>query len=746
MHRSFVPCALALLVHGACAARGQADPPPAHEPPAALPSEAELAKLPADGGPEFNRLVFESSPYLRQHARNRVDWYPWGPAAFERAKREGKVVFLSIGYATCHWCHVMERESFHANEDVGARLDRDFIAIKVDREERPDVDAVYMTALHATGRRGGWPLTMFLLPDGRPFHGGTYLPPADQDGRIGLASLLDRVALAWRDRRPDVEAQAGTLAGALASEFGAQPEAAPLAGVLDAAFAQLVREHDATHGGFGHAPKFPQAERIGVLLRHAHRHAESGAREIALLALDKMAAGGIHDHLAGGFHRYSTDERWLLPHFEKMLYDQATLAVAYSDAFLATGESRCADVARRILDFVLAALAHPDGGFYAAYDADSEGEEGRYYVWTLAEVVTVLGPARGEAFARAYGIVRDGNVDDEASGMRTGANVLHLPRSLEETARALERDPGELAADVSRGRAELLAVRARRVPPALDDKVLADWNGLIIAALARSGRALEETRYLDAARSAMRFVQERMRAGDGRLLHTWRAGKASVPAFLEDHAFLAWGAFELYQATGEVRWLTLACELADAMLARFWDDKRAAFAQTAHDAEALVARPFELAGGAIPSGAEVAIDVLLRLGRLTGRARYAEHARRTLERYSGAILAHPPAFGRALAGLDYDRGPSVEIVLAGTSGDPGLAALRREVDRRYLPRAVVATNAADDAALAALAPGVAALPMREGRATAYVCENFACQLPVTDPAALAKLLDALVGK
>ncbi len=681
-----------------------------------------------------NRLAAESSPYLLQHAHNPVDWYPWGPEAFERARAEDKPIFLSIGYSTCHWCHVMERESFE-NEAIAALMNQHFVCIKVDREERPDVDAIYMDYVQAATGSGGWPMSVFLAPDLRPFFGGTYFPPADRHGRIGFPTLLTRIAHAWETKKDSLLADAAKGAEYLTGRHQTQPAAALDAAVMGTAASQLKQTFDPVHGGFGGTRnKFPRPHTLDLLLRMFERTRQEDLLEIVTTTLDAMAAGGIHDHLGGGFHRYSTDPEWFVPHFEKMLYDQAQLLSLYADAWLVTGEERFAAVARDIVGYVMRDMRDPAGAFWSAEDADSEGEEGKFYVWTKDEILAALGAEAGEALCADYGAKEDGNWTEEGTTVPTGTNILALSRE----------DWTERAERHAASRQILLEKRGGRIRPGLDDKVLVDWNGLWIGALAHAGRALGEKDWVKAAAEAAAFVATSMRDADGRLLHRYRQGQAGIPAFLEDHAFAAWGFLELYEATFDPRWLGESLATARAMGELFFDEEVGSFRLVGSDQEnELIAPTHEIYDGAIPSGNSVAADVLLRLAAVTGDAGLERLGLRVLESFSGQIAGYPTGFTRALLAADWAIGPAREIVLAGAFGEEGFDALRAEVDRRYLPRSVVLHRPDGDAtAITALAPFVEFQTAQQGRATAYVCENRTCQLPVTEAAALAEQLDA----
>jgi uncharacterized protein YyaL (SSP411 family) len=679
-----------------------------------------------------NRLASEPSPYLQQHAHNPVDWWPWGDGAFAEARRRDVPVFLSIGYATCHWCHVMAHESFE-DAEVARLLNEAFVCVKVDREERPDVDDAYMAVCQAMTGSGGWPLTVFLTPDKKPFLAGTYFPKASRHGRIGMVDLVPRVSEAWHTQRNDLLAQAGHVLEHI-STASAAPGDLP-AEALAQAEEGLARRFDPANGGFGGAPKFPSAHTLLFLLR---RHARTGRREpldMVVRTLDAMAAGGIRDHLGGGFHRYSTDARWLLPHFEKMLYDQAMLAMAYTEAFQATGEGRFAAVARETLDYVLRDLKDPAGGLRCAEDADSEGVEGRFYVWTKAEVEAALAHDAG-LFCAAYGVAEEGNFLDEATHQRTGANVLHLPRPLDEVARAEGLPPAELERRLAGARAALLAARGRRVRPQLDDKVLTDWNGLAIAALAKAGAALGEARYLGAAVDAALFLRKEMARPDGRLRHRWKGGAKDGSAFLDDHAFLLWGLLELHDATGDAAWLAWAVDVAGG-LGRFRDRAGGGWFLAPDDGEDLGVRRKEAYDGALPSGNAVAAWSLVRLARLTGEARWDEEAAAAVRAFGGLASRHPQAFTGLLLAHDLAAGPGRELLIAG-AGKAG-AELLAEARRHWDPFRVLLQHSPD---LAKVAPWTAGHRVEPGRAAAFLCEGHACKRPVATPTELRALLQA----
>jgi len=679
-----------------------------------------------------NRLASETSPYLLQHAHNPVDWYPWGDEAFARARAEDKPILLSVGYAACHWCHVMERECFE-NPEIAALMNELFVCIKVDREERPDVDAIYMAAVQAMTGRGGWPLTVFLTPDGRPFYGGTYYPPEDRHGMPGFPRVLRAVAQAYRERREEVLQNAGALTEHLES---AQRYAAPVAmlepALLDRAAQGLKEQYDTRFGGFGGAPKFPPAMALEFLLRYWRRSGDAQALHMVEGTLTAMAAGGIYDQIGGGFHRYSVDAYWLVPHFEKMLYDNALLARIYLLAWQATGNARFRRTAEETLGWVLREMTHPRGGFYSTLDADSEGEEGKFYLWTPAEVTAVLGPEAGARFCRFYDVTENGNFE--------GKNILHESMTLASAAVAFGMDEAAVAAELEQGRQALLAARAARVRPALDDKVLTAWNGLMLRALAEAARVLERDDYLIAAERNAEFVLTEMRRGN-RLLRSWRdrgdgQGEAKIAGFLDDHAAYLDGLIALYEASFEPRWLAEARSLAEALLAAFWDDAAGVFYDTPADGERLLVRPRDIFDNATPSGTSLACDALQRLAALTGEERYAEIARRAMAPLAAVAAQHPTGFGRLLCAIDWALADVKEIAIVGAPDDPATCALLRAVFAPYLPHKVVAGAAPGDPDAAAATPLLQDRGLVDGRPSAYVCERFVCQAPVTDPAAL----------
>ncbi len=690
-----------------------------------------------------NRLAKEKSPYLLQHAQNPVDWYPWGNEAFEKARAEDRPIFLSIGYATCHWCHVMERESFESHE-IASILNSGYVPIKVDREERPDIDHVYMTVCQALTGSGGWPLTVILTPDGRPFLAGTYFPPEARFDRPGLKEVLYQVLSAWEGQRERVESVAGQIVEAVRGEYVGTPGERPDVSLLTNGFEHLQQRFDEEYGGFGTAPKFPTPHQLTFLLRYWKRTGDGRALDMVERTLRWIRRGGIYDQLGFGAHRYSTDREWLVPHFEKMLYDQALLMLAYAEAHQATGDALYASVVMEIATYVARDLTSPEGAFYSAEDADSEGEEGKFYVWSYAEIKDALGAEEAALFARAYGVEEKGNwIDPAAGGHLTGTNILHLTEDPLALARDTGLEPVELARRLEADRVKLLETRSRRVRPLRDDKVLTAWNGLMIAALAKASVPLGEPRLAQAAARAAAFIETHLLREDGRLLARWREGEAAHPAYLDDYAFLAWGSLELYEATFDPGHLERALALVEDMERLFWDEKEGGFFFTGSDSEPLLARTKEIYDGALPSGNSVAVLVLLRLARMTGRSQLERRADETVRAFGGSVSRLPGAHTQLLGALDFAFGPTREVVVAGARNAAETRALLDAARGRFAPRTVFLLRESGDAgaAIAKLAPFTAGQGPVGGKAAAYVCENFACKAPVTDPSALASALE-----
>jgi uncharacterized protein YyaL (SSP411 family) len=684
-----------------------------------------------------NRLAREKSPYLLQHAHNPVDWYPWGDEAFELARTRDRPIFLSIGYSTCHWCHVMERESFE-NEEVAALMNRAFVCIKVDREERPDVDHVYMMACQMMTGSGGWPLSILLTPDRRPFFAATYIPPA------AMRDFIPRVESAWREQRESLASDAGRVAEALARAMHADSGAIDGLDLMRRAYLELSGRFDTTYGGFGARPKFPSPHTLLFLLRYWKRTGDGDALAMVETTLERMRRGGIHDQIGFGFHRYATDSQWLVPHFEKMLYDQALLLMAYADACQATGRADFARTAVEIAEYVMRDLSAPERGFYSAEDADSEGVEGKFYVWTRDEIFAALGNehAAADVACAYFGVSAEGNFLEEATGDRTGANILHLPRPHAEAARALGVEDGALTARIEAIRRRLLDVRSKRIRPHLDDKVLTDWNGLMIAALARSGRVCGRADHVDRAVSAAEFISNRLSQQDGALFHRYRDGVAGIDGMLDDYAFLTWGLLELYESTFDERHLERAIAHTRFMLANFLDEDSGGFFMTRRDAEALVARPREVYDGALPSGNSAAALNLMRLSRFTGDMEYDRRGRAVMEAFGAQLARAPMAHCALLFAVDFALGPSFEVVISGQRGGQDVATMAAALESIYLPNRVVLFRPDDNAEhIGRLAPFAKdQVPGKGGLAAAYVCRDFACQRPTTDAAEMLRLL------
>ena len=706
--------------------------------------DADETATPSAHRPAANRLAHESSPYLLQHAHNPVDWYPWGDEALRRAKEENKPIFLSIGYSACHWCHVMERESFE-NPAIAKLLNESFISIKVDREERPDLDEIYMTAVQMMTGSGGWPLTVFLTPDLEPFFGGTYFPPEDHYGRPGFGRLLNSISDAWTKGESELQDQAQRLTKAIrnGSRFGANPGAGMVdENAVSLAVAELGRTFDAEWGGFGLAPKFPPNGAIGILMREHARTGDARALLLATTTLDRMAEGGMYDQLGGGFHRYSTDEKWLVPHFEKMLYDNALLTRVYLEGWQLTGKESYRRVARETLDYVLRDLADPLGGFHSSEDADSEGEEGIFYIWSLEELERILGAQDTALVAEVYGVKPGGNFE--------GRSILHLARDVEVVAKERGIELAVLETRLLRARSLLLAAREQRIRPGKDDKILASWNGMMISAFARGYQVLRDPRYLAAAENAARFLLDTMRH-EGRLARSFRGGHAESversrhrPGYLDDYAEVANACVDLYETTFDPAWLTSAEELTERMIADFGDEEGGGFFFTSDDHRDLLVRTKPFVDGAVPAGNSTACLVLARLSELLGRPEYRERAERILATTGETVGDHPGAFHNLLHAVEFLLRPTHEIALVGEIGGAETRAFLAEIHGRFLPHKILAAidpDATDAEATRKRIPLLAGKEPIDGHPAAYLCENYACQEPVTNPAALRALLN-----
>jgi uncharacterized protein YyaL (SSP411 family) len=692
-----------------------------------------------------NKLASEKSPYLLQHAHNPVNWYPWEPRAFRLAQRKDKPIFLSIGYSTCHWCHVMEYESFE-DPEVARLLNEVFVCIKVDREERPDIDSVYMKVCEMLTGSGGWPLTILMTPDKKPFYAATYIPTETRFGRIGMLDLIPRVKEMWTTRRSEMLNSANQITESIsAASRGTSPGTtgkAPDESTLNLTYEQLSMRFDEEYGGFGGAPKFPTPHNLLFLLRYWRRTGTERALEMVEKTLQEMRRGGIYDHLGFGFHRYSTDSRWLVPHFEKMLYDQALLAMAYTEAYQETGKEEYKGTAREIFAYVLRDMMQPQGGFYSAEDADSEGVEGKYYVWTFKEARQVLAPEEATLIVKVFNIRKDGNFTEEVTRKRTESNILHLRKSVKELAFDLKVSEKALQRRLNEIRQKLFDHREKRVHPHKDDKILTDWNGLMIAALAKGAGVFEESEYAEAAKRAANFILSTMRTSRGRLLHRYRDGQAAIPAHINDYAFLIWGLLELYEVTFEVSYLQTALDLNRDSIKHFWDEHGGGFYFTADDSEELLVRHKEIYDGAIPSGNSVAMLNLLRLARLTAKSDLEERAAIIGEVFSESIRESPSAHTQFMAAVEFGVGPSCEVVIVGNSQAEDTKEMVHALHTHFLPNKVVLFRPIDQEA-----PGIERLAKFtkyqtsiDNRATAYVCRNYNCELPTTDKDKMLELL------
>jgi len=677
-----------------------------------------------------NRLIHEKSPYLLQHAHNPVDWYPWGEEAFARAGEADRPVFLSIGYATCHWCHVMEKESFE-DPEVADFMNRVFVSIKADREERPDLDHLYMSVCQMLTGSGGWPLTIIMTPEKRPFFAGTYFSKHTRFGRIGLMELIPRIEDVWRNRRGEVLDSAERIVGTLASAAEQTARRDLDRATLDRAFQELSSSFDSAHGGFGGAPKFPSPHNLIFLMRYWKRTGDPRALQMVEKTLAEMRWGGLFDHVGLGFHRYSTDKEWLVPHFEKMLYDQAMLALAYTEAWQAAKNPLFRKTAQEIFEYVLREMTTPEGGFCAAEDADSEGEEGKFYVWTEEEIRKVLSRSEADRVIRACNVSPEGNYRDEATQKKTGTNILHLKGGT---------PPGEEEA-LSSALKKLLEAREKRVHPLKDDKILTDWNGLMIAALARGAQVFQEPRFEEAAAKAASFVLEKLRTPEG-LLHRYRDGEAAISGHLDDYAAFTWGLMELYEATLDDACLSTALDLVGEMQVRFGDPE-GGFFFAAEGSEDLIVRKKETQDAAVPSGNSMAAQVLLRLGRATGRMDLEEAGFRTLQALSGSVDRFPSAFTFLLTALDFAMGPSREIVVVGAPGREDTREVLGAVRHGYEPGKVLLfkPEGGGGSALERVAPFVSPYETVEGKAAAYICENRSCRTPLTDPEEIKRVME-----
>ena len=694
----------------------------------ATPADPSPARSASDTG---NQLAHETSPYLLQHAHNPVDWFPWGEEALGSARADDRPIFLSIGYSACHWCHVMERESFE-NEQTAALMNTHFVNIKVDREERPDLDAIYMEAVQAMTGSGGWPMSVFLTPTGQPFYGGTYYPPQPRYGMPSFSQILLAVSEAYQDRRGDIEEQAQRLTdaigrtGSLSADGGTLNEE-----ILSEATGKLLQYFDEQYGGFGDQPKFPQPMTLEFAMSQYRRSGDPDVLHIAEHTLQKMAAGGIYDQIGGGFHRYSVDRIWLAPHFEKMLYDNAQLLRAYLHAWQINGRPEHRRIIDETVDYVLREMTAPQGGFYSAQDADSEGEEGKFFVWTAEEIEAILGKEEADLLGRTYGVTPTGNFE--------GKTILNLKRTVADVAQQAGAPVETVAERLAAARQKLFIEREKRIKPGRDEKILTEWNGLMIHALADVGVVLGREDALEAARKSAAFILAEMRQDNGFLFRSYKDGRARFNAYLEDYAAFARGLVALYEATFELRWLAEAVRLTKIMQSQFADEVRGGFYQTGIAHEQLVVRRKDFIDNAIPSGNSMAAELLLRLAKLTGHDDYRSEAARIFQIMAAAMAQQPTGFGRLLTALDDLLSPSQEVAVVGSLGDPRTQALLQEARRHYLPHTVLAQREPDSENPLPLLEG---RTLVDGQPAAYVCENYACQLPVTGVDALRQLLES----
>lgn len=689
-----------------------------------------------------NRLIFEKSPYLLQHADNPVEWYPWGPEAFEKAQKENKPIFLSVGYSTCHWCHVMAHESFEDRE-VAKLMNEVFVCVKVDREERPDIDNIYMTICQMMTGSGGWPLTIIMTPDKKPFFAGTYFPKESRFGRIGMLELVPRIKEIWIARQDEALNLANQITATLKQVLNDSSGEELGERAMKIAYEQLAQHFDEEYGGFGHAPKFPTPCNLLFLLRYWRRSGNKKSLEIVEKTLQAMRSGGIYDHVGFGFHRYSIDFKWFVPHFEKMLCDQAMLAMAYTEAYQATGKEEYARTAQEIFKYALRDMMAPTGGFYSAEDADSEGREGKFYLWTWKEIREILKKEDSDLIIRVFNIEKAGNFTEEATGQRTGTNILHPQKSLTEIASDLKISEQELRDRLENARQKLLAIREKRIHPHKDDKILADWNGLMIAALAKGAQVFDEPKYAEAAKRAADFILKNMLNLDGRLLHRYRDGQAAIPAYVDDYTFMVWGLIELYEATFDVLYLRKALDLNRDLLEHFWDNKNGGFYFTADDSENLPVRQKQIYDGATPSGNSVAMLNLLRLGRITANFNFEEKAVKIGRTFFKNFVQSPIAYTQLMVAVDFAVGPSYEVVIAGNSQTRATKDMLKTLRTRFVPNMIVILRPSEQESpdIIRLAEFTKDKTSIQGKATAYVCINYTCKIPTTEISKMLELLD-----
>ena len=684
-----------------------------------------------------NRLVNEKSPYLLQHAYNPMDWYPWTDEAFEKAKREDKPIFLSIGYSTCHWCHVMEKESFE-DEEVAGLMNDVFVSIKVDREERPDIDGIYMSVCQMMTGGGGWPLTIIMTPDKKPFFSGTYFPKRQKFNRIGMMELIPRIKEVWLKKREDINKSAEEITNALKRSSNQDQKTEITKEIFDRAFESYKQRYDSTFGGFGNAPKFPSPHNLMFLLRYYYRTNNESALEMVTQTLTRMRLGGIYDHIGFGFARYSTDREWLVPHFEKMLYDQAMLCMAYTEAFQITQSELFKQTACEILEYVLRDMTHPEGGFYSAEDADSEGEEGKFYLWTTEEIKEILKDDT-DLFFQLFNVAADGNYLDESKGMMTGTNILHLKDTVENLQKSDSYSNIDLKDFIGRTRKLLFDEREKRIHPHKDDKILTDWNGLMISAFAKAAGVFDNEAFKQAAEKSMKFVLTKLRKEDGKLIHRFRDGEAGLPAHIDDYSFIIQALLDLLELTFDPNYLETAIELTNILTDHFLDKQNGGFFFTAEDGEELITRQKDIYDGAYPSGNSVMLSNLLRLGRLTSDNSYESAAEKMIDFFSGQVNNYPSIFSQFLTGMDFLLNKTFEIIIAGAEESKEVKEAIKKFRGIFLPNKIFLYNSDDDI-LSELIPYLSVNKSLNNKMTIYICENYVCNLPVSSINEALKLI------
>ncbi len=685
----------------------------------------------------MNRLSKESSPYLLQHAGNPVDWFPWGNEAFAKAAKEDKPVFLSIGYSTCHWCHVMEKESFE-DEETARIMNEVFISIKVDREERPDIDGIYMQVCQMLTGSGGWPLTIIMTPDKKPFFAGTYFPKESRFGRPGMKELIPQIKEIWVTRRDEIDKSASEIVNALSTETKTK-SGTPDENIIEKALAEFQNRFDTEYGGFGSAPKFPSPHNLSFLLRYYKSFRNEDSLKMVEKTVTEMRQGGIYDQIGYGFHRYSTDRQWLVPHFEKMLYDQALLTTAYTELFQATGKKNYRETAEEILGYVIRDMTSPEGGFYSAEDADSEGEEGKFYLWTKDEIDERLGKDSA-LLSKIYNIKREGNFSDPLNESGEPGNILHLKNTLQELSQETGLTEEALRDKINKAGKKLFEIRELRVHPYKDDKILTDWNGLMISAFAKAARAFGNSLYRDTALKALRFIMNNLRTEEGRLLHRFRNEEAGITGNLDDYAFMVSTLIDLYETTFDISLLQTAIELNEHMINHFYDNKNGGFFFTPDYGEKLITRNKEIYDGAIPSGNSAAVLNLLKLGRITGNAGMEDKADKTFRFFSEQLNRMPSAFANTLSGMIMAYRDSLEIVIAGNKGEKDTEEILEYFGRQFIPNKVILLKQPGEKSLTEIAPFTEEMVQQNGAATVYICRHYACEMPVTSVDQIIKLL------